>query len=76
MAGRDSLLVPCQRANVPGNLPLADGVHRRMLGRQWRHTFACRLINRDVPQQVVRVLLDHGSHKMTSHYAKITDQTV
>jgi integrase len=47
-----------------------------MLGRQWRHTFACRLINRDVPQQVVRVLLDHGSHKMTSHYAKITDQTV
>jgi hypothetical protein len=43
---------------------------------QWRHTFACRLINRDVPQQVVRVLLDHGSHKMTSHYAKITDQTV
>ena len=26
---------------------------------QWRHTFACRLINRDVPQEVVRVLLDH-----------------
>jgi integrase len=43
---------------------------------QWRHTFACRLINRDVPQEVVRVLLDHDSHKMTSHYAKITDQTV
>ena len=43
---------------------------------QWRHTFACRLINRDVPQEVVRVLLDHDSHRMTSHYAKITDQTV
>ena len=43
---------------------------------QWRHTFACRLINRDVPQEVVRVLLDHESHRMTSHYAKITDQTV
>src|SRR6266849_993750 len=42
----------------------------------WRHTFACRLINRDVPQEVVRVLLDHDSHRMTSHYAKITDQTV
>ena len=25
---------------------------------------------------MVRVLLDHDSHKMTSHYAKITDQTV
>ena len=87
---------PEPRANVSGNLPLADGSYRRMLGRwlatceirdelgrpvhltphQWRHTFACRLINRDVPQEVVRVLLDHDSHKMTSHYAKITDQTV
>ncbi|MFJ5102585.1 tyrosine-type recombinase/integrase [Streptomyces sp. NPDC088554] len=91
-----SCLFPRQRANVSGNLPLADGTYRRMLGRwletceirdehgrpvhltphQWRHTFACRLINRDVPQEVVRVLLDHDSHKMTSHYAKITDQTV
>ena len=43
---------------------------------QWRHTFACRLINRDVPQEVVRVLLDHESSRMTAHYAKITDQTV
>jgi integrase len=43
---------------------------------QWRHTFACRLINRDVPQEVVRVLLDHDSSRMTSHYARITDQTV
>jgi ferredoxin len=39
-------------------------------------TAACRLINQDVPQEVVRVLLDHDSHRMTSHYAKITDQTV
>jgi len=89
-------LFPRERANVSGNLPLADGTYRRMLGRwlatceirdelgrpvrltphQWRHTFACRLINRDVPQEVVRVLLDHDSHKMTSHYARITDQTV
>lgn len=37
---------------------------------------ACRLINRDVPQEVVRVLLDHDSYRMTVHYAKITDQTV
>jgi integrase len=43
---------------------------------QWRHTFATRLINRDVPQEVIRVLLDHESSEMTSHYAKITDQTV
>ena len=43
---------------------------------QWRHTFATRLVNRDVPQEVVRVLLDHSSTQMTAHYAKITDQTV
>jgi len=43
---------------------------------QWRHTFACRLINRDVPQEIVRVLLDHSSHTMTARYAKLTDQTV
>jgi integrase len=43
---------------------------------QWRHTFATRLINRDVPQEVIRVLLDHESTQMTAHYAKMTDQTV
>jgi integrase-like protein len=43
---------------------------------QWRHTFATRLINRDVPQEVIRVLLDHESTQMTAHYARITDQTV
>jgi hypothetical protein len=48
----------------------------RWRAARWRHTFACRLINRDVPQEVVRFLLDHDSHRMTSHYAKITDQTV
>jgi len=36
---------------------------------QWRHTFASRLINRDVPQEVIRVLLDHQSTQMTAHYA-------
>ena len=30
-----------------------------LTAHQWRHTFACRLINRDVPQEVIRVLLDH-----------------
>lgn len=43
---------------------------------QWRHTFASRLINRDVPQEVIRVLLDHESTQMTAHYARLTDQTV
>jgi len=51
-----------------------DPVH--LTPHQWRHTFASRLINQDVPQEVVRVLLDHESTEMTAHYARITDQTV
>ncbi|MEV0754240.1 tyrosine-type recombinase/integrase [Streptosporangium sp. NPDC050280] len=43
---------------------------------QWRHTFATRLINLDVPQDVVRRLLDHQSHAMTAHYARLHDDTV
>lgn len=43
---------------------------------QWRHTLGTRLINRDVPQEVVRVLLDHDSHMMTAHYARLNDKTV
>jgi integrase len=43
---------------------------------QWRHTFGTRLINRDVPQEVVRILLDHSSGEMTAHYARLHDTTV
>jgi hypothetical protein len=32
--------------------------------------------NRDVPQEVVRVLLDHSSGEMTAHYARLHDTTV
>jgi integrase len=43
---------------------------------QWRHTLGTRLINRDVPQEVVRRILDHDSPYMTSHYARLHDDTV
>ena len=52
------------------------GQPARLTPHQWRHTFARRMINRDVPQEVIRVLLDHESTQMTAHYARITDQTV
>ncbi len=65
----NSWLAMCQVHDEHG-----DPVH--LTPHQWRHTFACRLINRDVPQEVIRVLLDHESTQMTAHYAKITDQTV
>ena len=43
---------------------------------QWRHTLGTRLINRDVPQEVVRRILDHDSSQMTAHYARLHDDTV
>lgn len=43
---------------------------------QWRHTFATRLINLGVSQEVIRKLLDHSSLEMTAHYAKVHDSTV
>jgi hypothetical protein len=39
-------------------------------------TYGTRLINRDVPQEVVRRLLDHDSAEMTAHYARLNDTTV
>jgi integrase len=43
---------------------------------QWRHSLGTRLINRDVPQEVVRRILDHDSHAMTGHYARLSDTTI
>jgi integrase len=43
---------------------------------QWRHTLGTTLINKDVPQEVVRRLLDHDSPQMTAHYARLHDSTV
>ena len=34
------------------------------------------MINRDVPQEVVRRILDHDSSQMTAHYARLHDTTV
>lgn len=43
---------------------------------QFRHTYATRLINNDVSQEVVRRLLDHTSHAMTARYARLADTTI
>ena len=46
--------------------PLISSGTRRPLG--W--------INHDVPQEVVRRLLDHTSHTMTAVYARLADTTI
>lgn len=41
---------------------------------QWRHTFAVRLVDSDVPLTVIARLLDHDSLTMTQHYARVSDR--
>ena len=56
----------------PGN----DGKRAHITPHQWRHTLGTRLINRDVPQEVVRRILDHDSHLMTSPAATCTASSI
>ena len=43
---------------------------------QWRHTLSTQMINQDVPEEVVRRILDHDSHRMTARYARLSDATI
>ena len=47
----------------------------RVQPHQWRHTLGTRLINNDVPQEVVRRSLI-TTHAMTAHYARLHDTTI
>jgi site-specific recombinase XerD len=59
----------CNVTDENGN-PAVVSPHR------FRHTLGTRLINLDVPQEVVRRILDHDSHQMTAHYARLSDTTI
>ena len=54
----------------------AHGQPVKLTPHQLRHTLGTRLINRDVPQEIVRRLLDHDTAEMTAHYARLHDSTV
>ncbi|WP_083420293.1 tyrosine-type recombinase/integrase [Mycolicibacterium llatzerense] len=53
-----------------------QGMPVRITAHQFRHTLGTRLINKDVPLEVVRKILDHSSWEMTAHYARLHDDTV
>ena len=44
-------------------------------GRAARRRCGARLVNRDLPQEVVRWLLDHDSPQMTAYYTRLHDTT-
>jgi hypothetical protein len=41
---------------------------------QFRHTLGTRTINEDIPLEVIRRMLDHGSLSMTQVYARLSDR--
>jgi integrase len=52
------------------------GEPAQVTAHRFRHTYASRLINSEVSQEVVRRLLDHTSHTMTARYARLADSTI
>jgi integrase len=52
------------------------GQPARIVPHRFRHSLGTQLINRDVPQEVVRRILDHDSHMMTARYARLSDTTI
>ncbi|MCT6733813.1 tyrosine-type recombinase/integrase [Rhodococcus qingshengii] len=79
--GHLPLAIPTYREALHRWLTVCDirdehGHRVHLTPHQWRHTLGTRLINRDVPQEVVRRILDHDSPQMTAHYARMHDTTV
>jgi integrase len=79
--GQLPLAIPTYREALGRWLHACDirdehGHQVRVTPHRWRHTLGTRLINRDVPQEIVRRILDHDSPQMTAHYARLHDTTV
>ena len=51
----------------------AHGRPVAVTAHQFRHTLGTRMINRDVPLEVIRRMLDHGSLQMTEVYSRLSD---
>ena len=81
---RTPAAAPVSSATSERALPVAGRLRRpRRAGQpvhltphQSKHTFGTRPINRDVPQEEVRRLIDHYSDEMTGHYARLDDTTI
>jgi integrase len=57
-------------------LELVDtqGAPATVTPHQFRHTLGTRMINEDIPLEVIRRMLDHGSLSMTQVYARLSDR--
>jgi hypothetical protein len=54
----------------------ATGKSARVTSHQFRHTLGTRMINNEVPMEIVQRMLDHATPEMTARYATIKDQTL
>jgi len=51
----------------------AQGAPVTVTPHRFRHTLGTRMINEDIPLEVIRRMLDHGSLSMTQVYARLSD---
>jgi integrase len=65
-----------QRWLTDGEVHDAAGRPAKITAHQFRHTVGTRMINNEVPLDIVQRMLDHGSPEMTARYATIKDQTL
>ena len=65
-----------QRWLTDGDVRDAAGRPAKITAHQFRHTVGTRMINNEVPLDIVQRMLDHGSPEMTARYATIKDQTL
>jgi integrase len=59
-----------------GDVRDAAGQPVKITAHQFRHTVGTRMINNEVPLDIVQRMLDHGSPEMTARYATIKDRTL
>ncbi len=52
----------------------AQGAPVTVTPHQFRHTLGTRMINEEIPLEVIRRMLDHGSLSMTQVYARLSDR--
>jgi len=49
------------------------GIQGRYTPHSLRHSFACRLLERKVPGETLRMVMGHGSLQTTQHYLHLTE---
>ena len=74
--GRQGSSRGLSRAVEAAGLPGPDGMPRRVVAHQLRHTWATELVNAGMSLQALMALLGHRTPEMTIRYARLSSPTL